>query len=157
MADKGIAEYSMYGIGIESKRKTFYQSDHPRETWAWDELSFFKYEANPLWLGAKGITTNKFTLVLQIEESHNLEYYSRWVACSSVARHAVGLPPPMIEKPLSLGVIRALGINEELFKDGFPSLEKFSREEVLQSCVQLLKEETKYTAEEDLRDILPPD
>ena len=148
---------TMYGIGIESNRKTFMQPNHPREIWAWDEISFFKYESNPLWLGAKGITTNKFSLVLAIEESQNLEYYSRWVICSSMARHAVGLPPPMMENPISPGITRALGIDEELFKGGFPSFEHYTNEQALQACAQILKDETKTAMENDLRDILPPD
>ena len=149
---------TMYGIGIESKRKTFYQAEHPREIWAWDEISFFKYEPNPLLLGTQCITTNKFTVAFAIEESQNLEYYSRWVFCSSLARHAVGLPPPMLEKPISLGVIRALGFKEEIFKHGFPCLDQMlSQEEALMYCSELLKHETNNAIEDDLRDILPPD
>jgi len=141
--------FSPYGLGFRFKSIIFLQGELPERTWAWDEFSFVKHSRL---LGANYLETNEFKLGFEIGVADEvpLRLLARLSAVICFSRFAAGLNPPLIERPLSDGVVGSEGLTE-FFSNGFPC---FTAKNYLAFARQALFPDLKTTADAS---ILMPD
>jgi hypothetical protein len=110
--------FGPYGFGLRFKNIVFFQSELPERTWAWDEFRYIKLSRL---LGASYLETNEFKIGFEIGSGDEapLRFLARLSAVICFSRFAAGLNPPLIEQPLSEGVINAEGL-PVFFRNGFP-------------------------------------
>ena len=138
------------------------KKDEALKTYAWDEFSSItikdtlstRFERGK----AKLISTNLFDMSYEMEtEESALTVHATMVYYISRARRIAGLTPPVIDNPLSLGVIRGLGFNEKLFKNGYPVFENIE----ITRCIEEESKNLDYemnkgiSGQDDISNILP--
>jgi hypothetical protein len=125
--------FSPFGVGIRTKKQIAFQSEIPEKTWAWDEISFITRSKT---LGCNCIETNCFVIGFAFGASDEapLRLLARISSMAAFSRYVSSQPPPLIESPISDGVLAAEGLMP-FYRNGFPA---FAQQSALDFARQIL-------------------